>query len=67
MADFADRVAKLVAQPDYKPITSRRWRAVSTCRPTITPNFGRRSSGSSRRASSTWPRTRPSAGPSGRA
>ena len=68
MADFADRVAKLVAQPDYKPITlkamsrhfevaGRRLRRVSC----------EQSSGSSRRASSTWPRTRPSAGPSRRA
>ena len=53
--------------PTTSPSRSRRWRGNLKCRPTITPSFGRRSSGWSRRGSSTWPRTRPSAGPIGRA
>ena len=45
MPDFAARVMKLVAEPDYKPITLKAMSRRSRSSPTITPSSAARSSG----------------------
>ena len=66
MAEFADRILELVAQPDYKPITlkamSRRFE-VDRRRLRRVPRGGQ--AARSRRGSSTSARTRRCAGPIG--
>ena len=45
MADFAERVVKLVAEPDYKPITLKAMSRRFEVDPTITPSSATRSRG----------------------